>query len=86
MYESQGPEPGGCRETLLLTRVAFSVIIPPLLAVVGVVVLVFVFFLLFSWHPLLGLLPIVLVAGGLYLLARYERSHDPDLDALRPPR
>ncbi len=86
MYESRGPEPGGCRETLLLIRVAFSVIIPPLLAVMGVIVLLFVFFLLFSRHPLLGLLPVLVVVGALYLLSRYERSRDPDLDDLRPPR
>ena len=83
MYDSSsGPEAGGCRETLLLIRVAFSVLLPPLLAIGGVVVLVVAFFLLFSLHPLFGLLPIAIIAGGLYLLSRYERAHDPDFDDL----
>lgn len=85
MYEPQsGAEPGGCRETLLLIRIAFSVLLPPLAAIAGVVVLVIVFFMLFSVHPLFGLLPFVLIGAGLYWLARRERSRDPE--DLYPPR
>jgi hypothetical protein len=87
MYEQQsGPEPGGCRETLLLIRIAFSVLLPPMLAIAGVVVLIVVFFMLFAVHPLFGLLPFVLIGGGLYWLARRERSRDPDFDDLRRRR
>ena len=75
MYESPpGPEPGGCRETLLLTRIAFSVVVPVLLAVVGAMLLVILAFALFARHPLLVLLPLAILAAALWLLARRERA------------
>lgn len=81
MYEQQsGPEPGGCRETLLLVRVAFSVLIPPLAAVAGVLVLLLLCFVLFTTHPLLGLLPLIPVAGALVWIARRDRANQRDLD------
>ena len=85
MYEQDsGPEPGGCRETLLLTRIAFGVLIPPLLAVAAVLVLLIAGFLLFTTHPLLGLLPLIPIAAGLVWIARRERDDDRDLDDLDP--
>ncbi len=87
MYEQQsGPEPGGCRDTLLLTRIAFSVLIPPLLAVAGVLVLVLAAFLLFTTHPLLGLLPLIPIAGALVWIARRDRNNDRDRDDFDLPR
>lgn len=85
MYEqNSGPEPGGCRETLLLTRIAFGVLIPPLLAVGAVLVLLIAGFVLFTTHPLLGLLPLIPIAAGLVWIARRERDDDRDLDDLDP--
>ena len=88
MYEHQsGSEPGGCRETLLLTRVAFSVLIPPLLAVAAVLLLLLVAFILFTTHPLLGLLPLIPIAGALVWVARRDLGNDEaDLDDLDLPR
>ncbi len=87
MYEqNSGPEPGGCRETLLLTRIAFGVLIPPLLAVGAVLVLLIAGFVLFTTHPLLGLLPLIPIAAGLFWIARRERNDDRDLDDLDLPR
>ncbi len=81
MYEQQsGPEPGGCRDTLLLTRIAFSVLIPPLLAIAGVLVLILAAFLLFTTHPLLGLLPLIPIAGALVWIARRDRRNERDRD------
>ncbi len=81
MYEQQsGPEPGGCRDTLLLTRIAFSVLIPPLLAIAAVLVLVLAAFLLFTTHPLLGLLPLIPIAGALVWIARRDRRNERDRD------
>ena len=87
MYEQQsGPEPGGCRETLLLTRIAFEVLIPPLLAVGAVLVLLIAGFVLFTTHPLLGLLPLIPIAGGFVWLVRRDRaSADRDRDDLDSP-
>ena len=86
MYEEPaGGEPGGCRETLLLTRIAFSVLIPPLLAVGGVLVLLIACFVLFTTHPLLGLLPLIPLAAALVWIARRERDDDRDLDDLDLP-
>ena len=83
MYEQQpGPEPGGCRETLMLTRVAFSVLIPPLAAIAAVLVLVIVSFVLFTTHPLLVLLPLIPVAGALVWIARRDRANNRGLDDL----
>ncbi|MYB40868.1 MAG: hypothetical protein F4X76_01490 [Chloroflexi bacterium] len=84
--QDSGPEPGGCRETLLLTRIAFGVLIPPLLAVGAVLVLLIAGFVLFTTHPLLGLLPLIPIAAGLVWLARRERDEDRDLDDFDLPR
>ena len=81
MYEQQsGPEPGGCRDTLLLTRIAFSVLIPPLLAIAAVLVLILAAFLLFTTHPLLGLLPLIPIAAALVWIARRDRRNERDRD------
>ena len=81
MYEQQsGPEPGGCRDTLLLTRIAFTVLIPPLAAVAAVLGLLILCFLLFTTHPLLGLLPLIPLAAGLVWIARRDRANERGLD------
>ena len=86
MYEEPaGGEPGGCRETLLLTRIAFGVLIPPLLAIAAVLALLIVGFMLFTRHPLLALLPLIPIAAGLVWIARRERGDDRDLDDLDLP-
>ena len=86
MYEEpRGGEPGGCRETLLLTRIAFGVLIPPLLAIGAVLVLLIAGFVLFTTHPLLGLLPLIPIAAGLVWIARRERDDDRNLDDLDLP-
>ena len=88
MYqEPSGGEPGGCRETLLLTRIAFGVLIPPLLAIAAVLVLLIAGFVLFTTHPLLGLLPLIPVAAALVWVARRDMGNDEDdLDDLDLPR
>ena len=84
MYEqSSTPEPGGCRETLLLIRIAFSVLLPPLFAIGGVILFVYLFFILISIHLLLALIPITCIASVLYWLARRDKNQD--LDDLLPP-
>lgn len=83
---STPPRPGGCREAVVLIRVAFEVIIPFVLAGLGGVTLIGLAFVLFSLHPAFALLPVAVVAGGIYWLARRERQTQLDrertLDAL----
>lgn len=73
-YEPSEPvRPGGCRETLLLIRVAFEVMIPIVgagLAALGYVALTF---WLFTVHTLAGLAPIVLAGVGVWLIARRDQ-------------
>lgn len=79
MYEPPPDERPGCRETLLLTRAAFAVLIPVLLAMIAVMVIVLAVLLLLVTHPVLALVPIAAVVGGLILFARWERGR------IRPP-
>ena len=84
MYEPQR-QPGGCREALLLTRIAFAVLLPVLGAILGAILLVFLFFVLFTRHPALGLIPVGIVAALLALVAiRDRRQRERDIEDLRP--
>jgi membrane protein CcdC involved in cytochrome C biogenesis len=84
MYkQSSNPEPGGCRETLLLIRIAFSVLLPPLFAVGGAILFICLFFILISIHPLLTLIPIGCIASALYWLSRRDKNQAHD--DLPPP-
>lgn len=76
MYGYETPEPtrpGGCRETLLIIRVAFEVLVPIVgagLAALGYVALTF---WLFTVNALYGLVPIVVAAFGVWLIARRDQ-------------
>lgn len=73
-YEPPNPmRPGGCRETLVLIRVAFEVLTPILGAGVGALGLLALTFWLFTQHVALGLIPVALVVVGLVLLARRDK-------------
>ena len=77
MYEPSRDERPGCRETVILTRAAFAVIVPVLLVMLAVLTLVMVALLLFVTHPLLALLPVAALIGGVVLIARWERGRRP---------
>ena len=84
MYEPQR-QPGGCCEALLLTRIAFTVLLPVLGAILGAILLVFLFFMLFTRHPALGLIPVGIVAALLAWVAiRDRRQRERDIEDLRP--
>ena len=81
-------EAGGCGETLLLIRIAFGILLPILGAIAGAIFLVFLFFVLFDQHPLLGLIPIgILAAAVLALVIRDRRLADRRTEEIerRPP-
>lgn len=76
MYGYEPPkqqEPGGCRDALVLTRVAFGVLMPILLFGLGAILFVGVSIALFATHWSLALLPLGAVAAGLLWLARRDR-------------
>ena len=65
MYETQEQAPGGCREVLLLTRIAFQILLPAILALMGVMLLVLFLFYALATHPALALIPIGIAAAAL---------------------
>ena len=80
MYQtSSDEERPGCRETLILTRAVFAVILPALVAMFLVLIGVAITVVLYARHPALALIPIAAVVLLLVLYARWERSRS------RPP-
>jgi hypothetical protein len=80
MYETpRGEEPGGCRETWVLTLAAFAVLMPPLLALAAVLGALVAVLILLTVHPALALLPIAALVVSIYLFARWEQRR------FRPP-
>ena len=81
MYDEEEPkpEPAGCRDTLVLTRVAFAVLMWPVLAILGTLVALGVIIYLFFTNPALALIPIGIVVLVLVALARWERGRPPKL-------
>ncbi len=69
----QQDEPGGCRELWIMTRIAYEVILPVIAAIGGVVFLVLATIFLLSVHPVLVLIPLVPVAGGVLWIVRRDR-------------
>ena len=75
MYdEPPGDDRPGCRETLILTRAAFAVVIPVVVAMIAVLSLVMVALLLFVTRPLLALLPVAALIAGIVLYSRWEQG------------
>lgn len=59
-------------ETLVITRVIFSILLIPLLMILGVIVLVVLTFLALTISPFLALAAISAGMAGLYGVARWE--------------
>jgi len=70
-------EPSGCLQTLFITRIILQILFIPLMLVAGGIAGVLVFFFALTVNPLLGLLVLVLVGVGLYLLGRWEQKQVP---------
>lgn len=83
MYRRSGEDDQrpGCRETLILIRAVFAIILPALAALFAVVLAVSLTVVLYARHPALALVPIAAVVGLVYLYTRWERSRfrQPDL-------
>lgn len=80
----------GCRDGIVLTRVAFGLLLPLLAFGVGAMALVALAVVLFATHWALGLLPLGAVVAGLLLLARrdrrVQREREQEIDRLGRPR
>ena len=72
-------KPPGCLDALLITRAVFGVIMWPVLALFALFGVLAAIFVLFTIHPILGLIPIALAVVGLYFFARWEQKR------FRPP-
>lgn len=70
-------EPSGCLQTLIITRIILQILFVPLMLVAGGIAGVLLFFFALTVNPLLGLLVLVLVGAGLYLLGRWEQNRVP---------
>ena len=64
----------GCRETWVLTRAVFSILLPFIGVMFLVLVAVTGVFVAFSVHPALALIPLAAIVLGIALFARWERS------------
>ena len=78
-YPQRQQEPGGCMETLLISRIVFGMLLVPFLMVFGAIFTVVLALFAFSVHPLLGLLVLagcilILVAVGKWESARVKRQ------------
>jgi hypothetical protein len=61
-------------EIFVITRVIFGLLAPVMGAIFGVIVFFVVTMLLVGLHPLLGLIPLILLAAGTYGVLRRERQ------------
>lgn len=85
----RGDAAGGCREALVMTRIAYAVLLPPIAVMVGVIAIVFASFYLLTIHPLLALIPLLPVAAAIVWIARRDRRIQREMeDDIRggPPR
>ncbi len=64
----------GCRDTLIIIRAVFGVVLPPLMGMFAILVLMALAVVAFSVTPLLALMPIGAIVGGIVLYARWERG------------
>jgi hypothetical protein len=77
-------EAGSWSEVFVMTKVAFSVLMPFVLGLIGLLLLFTIAILLFAQHPALALIPFVPVAGAVYWVLRRERiAHDAEIARLR---
>ena len=76
MYEvpRQDAQPG-CRDVWVITLAVFAVILPILGAIIALLSAVTAAFVLFTIHPALALIPILVVTAGIFAFVRWEREH-----------
>jgi hypothetical protein len=78
--ENLGPDVGGCREALLLTRIAYEILLPPLFVIVATLSLIVGAFFLIAVNPLLSLLALSPLVGGAYWMVRRDKRIQEELE------
>ena len=71
-YPQSSREPNGCFQTLLISKLIIGMLLVPLALILGAVLALLLTFYALTVHPLLALLVILLCAGGLFGLAKWE--------------
>jgi hypothetical protein len=79
VYEvpSDPNERPGCRDALVITRAVFGVILPPLIAMLALLVMIALCVYAYAIAPALALLPLAAIAVGVVLFIRWERGQGP---------
>jgi hypothetical protein len=80
VYELPNEERPGCRETLVLTRAIFAVLLPPVAAMLAIFSLVTLAVFCYAIYPALALAPLGAIVAGFLLFARWEQGRHPPLD------
>jgi len=86
-YGYQPPKqdkPGSWGEVFAITRVAFAVLMPFVLAMIGLLTTMVVMVLLFAQHPALALIPLVPIGIAFaYYYRRGRREHEDEVARIR---
>lgn len=74
MYEPPLDNRPGCRDTLVITSRVFSIVIPPVAAMLAVVLLVLATIIAFTISPLWALIPLALLVLLVAVIVRWDRG------------
>ena len=85
--QQQPPEaeekPPGCLDVIVITRAVLGLLLPPVAALMFVVLDIAIIIWLLTVHPALTLIPIALTGVAIWLFARWDQNRErppPDLD------
>jgi hypothetical protein len=73
-YPQEPKEPSGCMQTLIITRVIFSILAVPLSILGGAMMTLILALYLFTLNPPLALIPAAFGVAGIILLVRWENQ------------
>ncbi len=73
-YPQPEKEPGGCVQTIVITRVILGILLVPILMIGGCLMAVVFTFYLFTTYPPLALIPVAIGVLGLVALYRWEKA------------
>ncbi len=73
-FPKEQKEPGGCLQTLIITRAIFGILAVPVAIIAGAVLSLMLTLYLFTVSPAFALIPILIGGGGVILFGRWERG------------
>jgi len=80
-YEPPQEPKGTWREVFEFSWIAMTIVMPIIGAVIGVILLVALFFVCLSIHPLLTLIPLGIMAAGGFAVVLMDRRNQARLEA-----